>query len=100
MVSRESVNPLPAWAPGPVGGYVVEPLNSFGPHYWMMDMDYSKTVDGRFEFKSHISNGPGWEGDIIQANAPYASANHFAKCGYLNANRRNADAPVTIRSLK
>lgn len=85
-----------------VDGYGVEPLNTFGPHYWMLDvdMDCSKTVDGWFEFKSYISNGPGWEGDIQQANAPYASGNHFAKCGSLNVYRRDAAAPVTIRPLE
>jgi len=63
-------------------------------------MDCSKTVDGWFEFKSYISNGPGWEGDIDQANAPYASVNHFARCGSLNVYRRNVNAPVTISPLE
>jgi len=71
-------------------GFGEEPLNQYGPHYWMLDvkMDCSKTANGWFEFKSYISNGPGWEGDINQSGAPYASRNHFGKCGYVNVYQR------------
>lgn len=74
----------------PVDGYGVEKLNDVGAHLWMLDVDMDctrafKGADGNrwFEVKSFISNGPGWEGDVSQAGAPYASANHFAKCGQI-----------------
>lgn len=67
-------------------GYGETPLNTFGQHYWLFDvqMDCSNTVNGWFELKAYVENGQGWESDIQQANAPYASNNHFAKCGQLN----------------
>ena len=84
-----------------VDGYGVEPLNTFGQHYWMLDvdMDCSKAIldprDGVtrwFELKTFISNGPGWESDVRQADAPYVSNNHFAKCGYVNKFERGSSA--------
>jgi len=78
-----------------VDGFGLTPLNTFGAHYWMLDvlMDCSHaltTADGTawFELKSFISNGPGWEPDVNQQGRPYASNNHFAKCGMLNVFRR------------
>lgn len=84
-----------------VDGFGEEPLNRWGNHYWMLDveMDCSKTADGWFEFRSFISNGPGWENDIHQSDTPYQSPNHFAKCGSLNAYKRNEDEPLTIEPL-
>jgi alpha-amylase len=82
-------------------GFGEEPLNQYGPHYWMLDvdMDCAKTADGWFELKSYISNGPGWEGDITQPGAPYASRNHFAKCGHVNVFQRGKDPVVTMTPL-
>lgn len=78
-----------AW--GPINtvasnGFGEEPLNIWGAHYWMLDvqMDCSKTVNGWFELKAYVKNGQGWEGDIQQSGAPYASNNHFAQCGKIN----------------
>jgi hypothetical protein len=67
-----------------VDGYGVEPLNHWGQHYWMLDvdMDCSRTVDGWFDVKSYISNGPGWE----------PGANHRARCGYVNRFERGSTA--------
>jgi alpha-amylase len=67
-------------------GYGQEPLNTWGQHHWMLDvnMDCSKTVNGWFELKAYIKNGQGWEGDIQQSNTPYSSNNHFAQCGKIN----------------
>jgi len=81
-----------------VDGYGVFDLNKYGAHYWAMDvdMDCDATVDGWFEFKSFISNGPGWEGDISQSGTPYASGNHFAKCGKINVFKRNQTEPVEM----
>lgn len=78
-----------AWGPArtvATDGYGVEPLNTWGPHEWMLDvdMDCSKTVGGWFELKSFVKNGQGWEGDVQQAGTPYASHNHFGKCGQVN----------------
>jgi alpha-amylase len=67
-------------------GYGVEVLNSFGQHYWMLDvdMDCSKTINGWFELKAYVKNGQGWEGNISQSGTPYASQNHMAQCGQMN----------------
>ena len=67
-------------------GYGEEVLNTYGEHYWMLDvdMDCSKTFNGWFELKAFVKNGQGWEGDIQQSNAPYNSNNHFAQCGMIN----------------
>lgn len=69
-----------------VDGYGVEPLNRFGAHYWMLDveMDCSKTSNGWFELKAFVKNGQGWEADVSQPNAPWSSRNHLAQCGRLN----------------
>jgi alpha-amylase len=67
-------------------GYGETPLNIWGQHYWMLDvdMDCSQTVNGQFEVKAYVKNGQGWEGNINQANIPYASSNHVATCGKIN----------------
>lgn len=69
-----------------IDGFGTEPLNIWGQHYWMLDvqMDCSKTVNGWFELKAFVQNGQGWEGNIQQPNAPYPSNNHFAQCGKIN----------------
>lgn len=77
-----------------VDGFGEEPLNDFGSHYWMLDvqMDCSATVNGWFELKSYISNGPGWESDVAQSGTPYASGNHFAQCGKVNVFERGSSS--------
>lgn len=82
-------------------GYGETPLNTYGDHYWMLDvdMDCSRGVGGWFEFKSFISNGPGWEGNMSQVGAPYPSQNHVAQCGRLNVFRRNESPPVEIKPI-
>lgn len=91
---------------GPVKTYEVNgvgetPLNTWGSHYWIfeVEMDCSATLDGWFELKSYISNGPGWENNLRHPGAPYSSNNHFAECGKLNVFRRNTSQPVTIEDL-
>lgn len=81
-----------AWGPAKyyeVDGSGEDSENTFGAHFWKLDvlMDCSNTVNGWFELKSYISNGPGWEGDIAQGQSngePYVSQNHFAQCGRKN----------------
>jgi alpha-glucosidase len=71
-------------------GYGETPLNSFGLHYWMLDvgMDCSRTANGWFELKAFlVTNGvESWEGDIAQSSPgqPYVSSNHFGVCGKMN----------------
>lgn len=79
-----------------VDGYGVTALNTWGPHYWMLDveMDCSRAVNGWFEIKAFVRNGQGWEGDINQPNSPYASANHFAQCGKINTFEFNSDTAL------
>jgi alpha-amylase len=69
-----------------VDGFGEEPLNIWGQHYWMLDvdMDCSKSVNGWFELKAYVKNGQGWETDIQQSGTPYSSNNHFAQCGKIN----------------
>lgn len=83
-----------------VDGYGETPMNTFGDNYWMLDvdMDCSKTVNGWFELKSYITNGPGWEADVNQAGTPYASKNHMAQCGKQNMFVRGSSA-ATITAL-
>jgi len=83
-----------------IDGFGETPLNLWGQHYWMLDvdMDCSKTVNGWFELKSFISNGPSWEGNIAQVGAPYVSNNHFAQCGKLNKFERGSNA-VLIKDI-
>lgn len=84
-----------------IDGYGQSPLNIWGAHYWMLDveMDCSKTIDGWFELKSFISNGPGWEADVRQPGAPYLSINHFAKCGKINTFKRGVNSPLAIKDF-
>jgi probable HAF family extracellular repeat protein len=82
-------------------GYGYTPLNKYGDHYWMLDvnMDCSQTVNSWFELKSFIRNGSGWEQSISDANAKWSSGNHFAQCGKLNVFKRDVSAPVAITNL-
>ena len=79
-------------------GYGKDPLNIWGQHYWMIDvdMDCSKAVDGQFEVKAFIKNGQGWEGNIVQADDPYSSNNHFAQCGKVNKFEFNSNSVEII----
>jgi alpha-amylase len=81
-------------------GYGEEPLNIWGQHYWMLDvnMDCSKAVNNKFEVKAYVKNGQGWEGDINQANTPYTSSNHVAECGKINKFDFNSNT-VEIRNF-
>lgn len=88
-----------------VDGYGVEPLNTWGAHYWMLDvdMDCSRSLDGWFEVKSYIAGdagGGGWEPDVSQSDAPWPSGNHFARCGWLNVFARGESEPVEQRELQ
>ena len=71
-------------------GYGLTPLNRFGAHYWMLDVDMDcgralPAGDGAwFEMKTLLSGGSGWEDDIDQPGAPFPSVNHVARCGMLN----------------
>ncbi len=77
-------------------GYGTEPLNRFGMHYWMIDVEmdcahgFAWNGASWFELKSFISNGPGWEPDVAQPSTPYPSGNHFGQCGAINVFRRGS----------
>ncbi|HWV14669.1 MAG TPA: alpha-amylase, partial [Cellvibrio sp.] len=81
-----------------INGYGETPINLWGQHYWLLDveMDCSKTYNGWFELKSFISNGPGWEANVAQANTPWVSNNHFAQCGKINVFQRGQSNPVVV----
>ncbi|XP_077981749.1 alpha-amylase-like [Glandiceps talaboti] len=85
-------------------GYGYEPLNQWGDHYWMLDidMDCDLTENGWFEMKAFLQGGgvDGWESDISQygscsgsagGNKPYSSGNHLGRCGYVNIFYFNSD---------
>ncbi len=81
-----------------VDGFGLEPLNRFGPGYWMLDVDVdcSRALPAAgarwFEVKSFIANGAGWEPDVAQPGAPYPSPNHVVRCGAINVFRRGSSA--------
>ncbi|XP_052766593.1 alpha-amylase-like [Mya arenaria] len=68
-------------------------LNTYGQHYWLVDvdMDCSRTDGGWFEIKA-VVNGQ-WEGNIPTPSTcsgsgagspPATTSNHWARCGMLN----------------
>jgi len=77
-----------------------QPLNKYGPNYWMVDvsMDCSQSLNGWFEVKYFITNAnkgsTGWENNLVQAaicggtagglKPSYQSGNHFGRCGFIN----------------
>jgi hypothetical protein len=70
-----------------------------GDHYWMLDVDMdcesAVNIGGTswFEVKSFVTNTPNnWEPDINQADRPYVSGNHFAKCGKISIFERGSSA--------
>jgi large repetitive protein len=92
------------WGTAPTvekNGYGVDPENKWGMHYWKLDidMDCSKTVNGWFELKSYISNGPAWESNIAQTGTPYPTINHMGRCGYVNVFKRSDNAVVAMNAL-
>lgn len=69
-------------------------LNTFGPNYWLVDvdMDCSKTEDNFFEFKAVLNNqfeptnsqlDVRCSGDEAR-DLPYHADNHFGLCGFIN----------------
>ncbi|XP_068220186.1 alpha-amylase-like [Palaemon carinicauda] len=84
-----------AWTTNNVLSPSYQELNTFGDHYWMVDMemDCSESESGMFEVKAFLTNDEiGWEPDISQGECSgdvggspvYESKNHFAKCGFVN----------------
>jgi hypothetical protein len=62
-----------------------------GDDHWMLDVDMdcesAVTIDGVawFELRGYLTNVPdGREPDVVQADRPYASPNHFGRCGEIN----------------
>jgi hypothetical protein len=96
-----------------MAGYGIADENTFGPNYWMLDLDMDCEQafdDGHgqkwFELKAVIAPLPGWEGDIAQSSTPmppYASANHMGICGRVNvfvANYPNLPAGLNPNSAQ
>ncbi len=94
-----TTNDWPAfWGPAAAvetQGYGLTPLNRFGPHYWMLDvdMDCARALPAEggawFELKTLLDGD--WEGDIYQPGVPFPSVNHLARCGMLNVFARDRD---------
>ncbi|PAA52154.1 hypothetical protein BOX15_Mlig014993g1 [Macrostomum lignano] len=83
------------WTTNQQGHPGYQALNSYGDHYWMVDMDVDcgATDNGWFEFKGYVLNGEGWEGNVQQTaqcsgslggRPPFSSSNHAARCGAVN----------------
>ncbi len=96
-----------------MAGYGIADENTFGPNYWMLDLDMDCEQafdDGHgqkwFELKAVIAPLPGWEGDIAQSSTPmppYASHNHMGICGRVNvfvANYPNLPAGLNPNSAQ
>lgn len=83
-----------------IDGFGEEPLNIWGQHYWMLDvnMDCNRTANGWFELKAFVKNGQGWENDITQSGTPYSTNNHFAQCGKINKFDFNSNS-VEVRNF-
>ena len=87
-------------------GFLKENLDAgLGDHYWMLDVDMdcgtAVAIGGVhwFELKSFITGvANGWEPDILQADRPWPSGNHFAQCGRINIFERGSSA-VTYRDF-
>lgn len=77
-----------------MAGYGIAGENTFGMHYWMLDVDMDcqqafADAAGRrwFELKAFVAQTPGWEGDVAQTSTPappYSSNNHMGICGMVN----------------
>ena len=76
-------------------GFGYTPLNKWGEHYWMLDVNLNcdRSEDGWFEVKAYVMNGSGWESDrnqdsscggTVGGSKPYTTGNHFGRCGYIN----------------
>ncbi len=97
-----------AWGPQKTvaaNGVGLEPLNVWGSHYWMLDvqMDCSRAYeapDGTrwFEIKTFVQDGAGWESNVAQPDSPYLSGNHFARCGTQNLFYRNENTAAYAAS--
>lgn len=67
-----------------VDGYGEDPENTFGLHYWKLDVMMSGSAGEWFEFKAFMRQGTSewWENNIAQSGTPYATINHWGKKGY------------------
>jgi len=96
-----------------MAGYGIADENTFGMHYWMLDvdMDCEQAFDDGmgnkwFELKAFIAPAPGWEGNIAQTSSPappYQSMNHMGLCGMTNvfvANYANRAAGLDPNSAQ
>ncbi|GFR91364.1 alpha-amylase [Elysia marginata] len=80
------------WTTNRRDGPYFHPLNSYGDHYWVVDvmMDCSKTENGFFEFKGIMQDKRWEDGSKLDyqckgmGSLPRSSINHFALCGKLN----------------
>nr|AAO17927.2 alpha-amylase [Corbicula fluminea] len=94
------------WTTNSAGQAGHSDLNTYGQHYWLVDvdMDCSKTDNGWFELKAVVNNE--WEGNVPAgtctgsgAGAPTAqTGNHWARCGMMNVFHFNS-ASCEIKSL-
>ncbi|XP_055894216.1 uncharacterized protein LOC106071375 [Biomphalaria glabrata] len=95
------------WTSSNPNGKYYDSLNTYGDHYWVVDvdMDCSKTYQGFFEFKGVLSNG--WEvGTSLDMDCtgdgavpfPYHAGNHIGRCGFINV-YHYASGPCEIHAF-
>ncbi|XP_013422198.1 uncharacterized protein LOC106182099 [Lingula anatina] len=92
------------------------PINTMGPHYWMMDvdMDCNKTDDGWFQLKAFVVHGEKndyiswngnngeWERGVEQTTCwgdhkKFSGVNnHVAKCGAINVFTYGEGTPCVV----
>lgn len=66
-------------------GYGEDPENTFGLHWWKLDVNMYGARGDWFEFKAFMRQGTTewWENNIVQAGTPNATINHWGKKGYI-----------------
>ncbi|KAA0192641.1 hypothetical protein HAZT_HAZT001197 [Hyalella azteca] len=84
------------WTTSNILSPAYQELNTFGDHYWMVDMEMDcpfVEADGWFDVKGYTAPASfGWEPDVTQTAcdgtiggvSPHASVNHMARCGAVN----------------
>ncbi|XP_062602028.1 alpha-amylase-like, partial [Saccostrea cucullata] len=87
------------WTTNDRNSQYYSPLNTYGPHYWLLDvmMDCSSSENGWFEFKYKIYGH--WEGAVHNQHCgdpSYLSDNHMAKCGAKNVFHQNGQCEIRL----
>jgi acetyl esterase/lipase len=90
---------------GPVRRYATDGFgedaeNAWGAHFWKFDVVMDGQPGDWFEFKTFVRSGgvTQWEADVRQPGAPYVTANHWARKGFVTMVRFGGNDAV-LRAL-